>query len=100
MADNRYEKLERMRTEIRRDKAKVAKMQEQIKQKEAKLREAENTQIVADVSAMNMSPEQLGSFLKLIQSGKLSAFMTGQSANNTVINEQTEETEDNEDEEN
>lgn len=41
MADVRYEKLDRIREDIKRDKAKVAKLQEQIKVKEAKLKEAE-----------------------------------------------------------
>lgn len=60
MADVKYEKLDRIREDIKRDKAKVAKLQEQIKVKEAKLKEAEASQIVADVGAMNMTPEQLG----------------------------------------
>lgn len=71
MAEIKYEKLDRIREDIKRDKAKVVKLQEQIKIKEAKLKEAEANQIVADVGAMNMSPEQLGEFLALIQSGGL-----------------------------
>ena len=77
MADVRYEKLDRIREDIKRDKAKVAKLQEQIKVKEAKLKEAEANQIVADVGAMNMSPEQLGEFLALIQSGGLHDLLSG-----------------------
>ena len=77
MADVRYEKLDRIREDIKRDKAKVAKLQEQIKIKEAKLKEAEANQIVADVGAMNMSPEQLGEFLALIQSGGLHDLLSG-----------------------
>lgn len=71
MADIKYEKLDRIREDIKRDKEKLLKLQEQIKAKEAKLKEAEANQIVADVGAMNMSPEQLGEFLALIQSGGL-----------------------------
>ena len=77
MADVRYEKLDRIREDIKRDKAKVVKLQEQIKIKEAKLKEAEANQIVADVGAMNMSPEQLGEFLALIQSGGLHDLLSG-----------------------
>ena len=77
MADVRYEKLDRIREDIKRDKAKVTKLQEQIKIKEAKLKEAEANQIVADVGAMNMSPEQLGEFLALIQSGGLHDLLSG-----------------------
>lgn len=77
MAEIKYEKLDRIREDIKRDKAKVAKLQEQIKIKEAKLKEAEANQIVADVGAMNMSPEQLGEFLALIQSGGLHDLLSG-----------------------
>ena len=77
MAEIKYEKLDRIREDIKRDKAKVAKLQEQIKIKEAKLKEAEANQIVADVGAMNMSPEQLGEFLALIQSGGLYDLLSG-----------------------
>ena len=77
MAEIKYEKLDRIREDIKRDKAKVAKLQEQINIKEAKLKEAEANQIVADVGAMNMSPEQLGEFLALIQSGGLHDLLSG-----------------------
>ncbi len=95
MADNKYDKLERMRADIKRDRAKVAKLQEQIKQKEARLKEAEANQIVADVGAMNMSPEQLGEFLSLIQSGRLNELLSGQVAVKTEATENNE-TEDDE----
>ena len=77
MAEIKYEKFDRIREDIKRDKAKVVKLQEQIKIKEAKLKEAEANQIVADVGAMNMSPEQLGEFLALIQSGGLHDLLSG-----------------------
>lgn len=69
--------FDQIREDIKRDKAKVAKLQEQIKAKEAKLKEAEASQIVADVGAMNMTPEQLGEFLALIQSGGLHELLSG-----------------------
>lgn len=83
MTDNKYEKLDRIRTDIQADRDKLAKMREQakiregkmldqIREKEAKLKEAESLVIVADVGEVNLSPEQLGAFLKLIQSGKIS----------------------------
>lgn len=102
MADNKYDKLERIRADIQKDREKVAKMQEQIKQKEAKLKEAEATQIVADVGAMNMSPEQLGEFLALIQSGKLEQLLGGTgispiSAANVVVNNNDSDAEDEDD---
>ena len=77
MAEVKYEKLDRIREDIKRDRAKVAKLQEQIRTKEAKLKEAEANQIVADVGAMNMTPEQLGEFLALIQNGGLNGLLNG-----------------------
>ena len=97
MADVRYEKLDRIRKDIKRDKAKVAKLQEQIKVKEAKLKEAEASQIVADVGAMNMTPEQLGEFLALIQSGNLTELLSGKSKVVTTVNSREVNEEENED---
>lgn len=89
MADNKYDKLERMRNDIQKDRNKVSKLQEQIKQKEAKLKEAEASQIVSDVDAMNMSPEQLGQFLALIQSGQLSSFLNAQENTMNIAKSET-----------
>ena len=97
MADVRYEKLDRIREDIKRDKAKVAKLQEQIKVKEAKLKEAEASQIVADVGAMNMTPEQLGEFLALIQSGNLNELLSGKTKVVTTVNSSEVNEEENED---
>ncbi len=71
MTDNKYEKLDRMRNDIRRDKEKEKRLHQQILRKEEKLREAEATQIVADVGELKLTPEQLGEFLKLIKSGQM-----------------------------
>lgn len=97
MADVKYEKLDRIREDIKRDKAKVAKLQEQIKVKEAKLKEAEASQIVADVSAVNMTPEQLGEFLALIQSGNLNELLSGKTKVVTTVNSSEVNEEKNED---
>ena len=97
MADVKYEKLDRIREDIKRDKAKVAKLQEQIKVKEAKLKEAEASQIVADVGAMNMTPEQLGEFLALIQSGNLNELLSGKTKVVTTVNSSEVNEEENED---
>lgn len=72
--DNKYDKLERMRADIKKDKEKVARMLDNIKIKQAKLREAEAERIVADVEGMKMSPEELGAFLELIKAGKVPSF--------------------------
>ena len=96
MADVRYEKLDRIREDIKRDKAKVAKLQEQIKVKEAKLKEAEASQIVADVGALKMTPEQLGKYLALIQSGNLNE-KKKKKTNVATANVSSDETDDDED---
>lgn len=75
--ERNYEKLERMREEIRKDKERIAAMQEQVRAKEARLRDAENTRILADVCAMKLSPEEIGSILDMIQAGKLSEVVSG-----------------------
>ena len=97
MADVRYEKLDRIREDIKRDKAKVAKLQEQMKVKEAKLKEAEASQIVADVGAMNLTPEQLGEFLALIQSGNLNELLSGKTKIVTTVSSSEVNEEENED---
>ena len=107
MADSKFEKLDRMRADIQRDREKVARMLEQIKHKEAKLKEAEATVILADVGSYNMTPEQLSDFLKLAASGRLDAILKNTvpvtSTRTRVVTdddeEETDETEENEDEE-
>ena len=42
-----------------------------LKAAEQKLQEAENSQILADVGALNLSPEQLAEFLKLVSNGQV-----------------------------
>ena len=90
-----YDNLVKMRKDIQKDRDKDLALQEQIRNKEERLREAERERIAADVEAMDMSPEQLGSFLDLILSGKLNAFMNGNDVRIDVI-ETYEEDEENE----
>ena len=97
MADVRYEKLDRIREDIKRDKAKVAKLQEQIKVKEAKLKDAEASQIVADVGATNLTAQQIGALLALIQSGNLNELLSGKTKVVTTVNSSEVNEEENED---
>ena len=83
--DNKYDKLERMRADIKRDKEKVARMLDNIKIKQAKLREAEAERIVADVEGMKMSPEELGAFLELIKAGKIPSLKKGEKIDTSEI---------------
>ncbi len=106
MTDGKLEKLERMRADIQRDRDKVTMLLERIKQKEAKLKEAEGSVILDDVWSYNLTPEQLREFLKLVASGKMTMpVKEAEPVTNTkkpVVpddDEEDDETEENEDEE-
>lgn len=66
-----YERLDKLRAEVERCKRKVEDDRQRLKAAEQKLQEAENTQILADVGALNLSPEQLAEFLKLVANGQV-----------------------------
>ena len=88
-----YHNLVKMRKDISKDEDKISALEEQVKGKKEKLKEAERERIAADVEAMDMSPEQLGSFLDLILSGKLKAFMNGNDVRTDVISTYEEDDE-------
>ena len=69
--EDKYEKLRKIRADIEKDRAKVNKLQEQIRGKMEKLREAEATQMVSEIRDLDLSPEQLGELLQMFSSGKL-----------------------------
>ncbi len=99
-----YEKLDKLRAEVERWKRRVESDKAKQKAAEDRLKEAESTQILADVNALNLSPEQLAEFLKLVTSGRPAvethdlAFKT--KANDNDPDEDYNESEDTEDEEN
>ena len=100
-----YEKLDKLRAEVERCKKKIEDDKLKLKQAEARLQEAENSQILSDVGALNLSPEQLAEFLKLATSGKLAAAGTSIGDIDRSTTDETEaddynETEDFDDEEN
>ena len=66
-----YERLDKLRAEVERCKKKVEDDKGRLRVAEQRLQEAENSQILADVGALNLSPEQLAEFLKLATSGQL-----------------------------
>ena len=66
-----YEKLDKLRAEVERCKNRIEDDKAKLKLAEQKLQEAEHTQILADVGALHLSPEQLAEFLKLAASGNL-----------------------------
>ena len=65
-----YERLDRLRGEVERLKKKVEDDKNRLKAAELRLKNAENAQIIADVGALNLSPEQLAQFLQMVQQGE------------------------------
>lgn len=66
-----YEKLDKLRAEVEKWKARIEDDRMKLKSAEQRLQEAENNQILADVGAMNLTPEQLAQFLQLVKNGQL-----------------------------
>lgn len=104
-----YEKLDKLRAEVKRWEQKIEDDKAKLRQAQDKLKEAEHSQILSDVGALNLSPEQLAEFLKLATGGKLgagnldSAFVEKSDRSTYSAEDATEnedETEDFEDEEN
>ena len=78
-----YERLDKLRAEVERCKKKVEDDKVRLRAAEQKLQEAENSQILADVGALNLSPEQLAEFLKLATRGKLGSAGTANAYDTT-----------------
>ena len=102
-----YEKLDKLRAEVKRWEQKIEDDKAKLKLAQERLEKAENEQILADVGALKLKPEQLAEFLKLATSGKLGgegtadAYRTDEAkAAYTDETENEDETEDFEDEEN
>ncbi|MCF0129285.1 MAG: DUF4315 family protein, partial [Pseudobutyrivibrio sp.] len=71
--------VERLKQKIEDDRAKL-------RLAEQRLKEAENTQILTDVGALNLTPEQLAQFLEMVKSGQLNgAAPTSVSVNSTRV---------------
>ena len=73
-----YAKLDKLRDDLKKARAKRDAADAKVKQLEAKLKEEENQQIVSDVASYNLSPEQLAQFLQLAGSGRLQEMLSGQ----------------------
>ena len=72
-----YEKLEKMRDEVSRCERRFKYAEEKLRAAREKLKECEAEQILADVGAMNLTPESLGKFLAIIKSGQLAELLPG-----------------------
>lgn len=64
-----YEKLEKLRAELRRAEKRKKDADLKLKTAQERLKEAENAQILSDVGTFHMTPEQVAEFLKLAASG-------------------------------
>ena len=76
-----YEKLDKIRAELDRAKQRRADADAKVKQLEQKLKEAENSQILADVGALKLTPEQLAQFLQLAADGQLPMMQSNSNTN-------------------
>lgn len=65
-------KLEKIDKELEKARSRLLEWQTKVKELEAKRIEEENTQIVGIVRSLNMSPEELATFLK--RPDKISGF--------------------------
>lgn len=65
-----YEKLDKLRADLERAREKKSEIEAKIKNLEQRLKEAEEAQILADVKALNLSPEQLARFLQMAAKGQ------------------------------
>lgn len=103
-----YEKLDKLRAELSKAKQRRAEADAKVKQLEQKLKDAENTQILADVGALKLTPEQLAQFLQMAANGQFPMAQNSSATNATPITatekendkDEYKESEDFEDEEN
>ena len=65
-----YERLDKLREEVKRRKKMIEVAKTRLKEAEEKLREAENSQILSNVAALNLTPEQLSELLKRVTEGE------------------------------
>lgn len=88
-----YEKLERLREEVRRCEKRFQDAQEKLRLAREKLKECEASQILSDVGALNLTPEDLAKVLAAVKSGQLSDVI---SVNKEKEDKETDEDDDSE----
>ena len=67
-----FEKLDKLREEVRRCEKRRDEANERLKAAQAKLKDAEASQILSDVGALKLSPEEVAKLLQLAAAGQLS----------------------------
>ena len=80
-----FEKLDKLREEVRRCEKRRDEANERLKAAQAKLKEAEASQILSDVGALKLSPEEVAKLLQLAASGQLSVPASENKTENTTI---------------
>lgn len=66
-----YERLDKLRDDVKRAEKRKQDAEVKLRTAQAKLKEAENSQILSDVGALNLTPEQVAQFLQLAATGRL-----------------------------
>lgn len=72
-----YERLDKLRDELKRAEKRKEDADKKLKIAQDRLREAESTQILADVEALHLTPEQVGQFLSMAANGQLPGIGAG-----------------------
>lgn len=79
-----FEKLDKLREEVRRCEKRRDEANERLKAAQAKLKDAEASQILSDVGALKLSPEEVAKLLQLAASGQLSVSTADNKTENTT----------------
>jgi hypothetical protein len=66
-----FERLDKLREEVKRCEKRRDEANERLKAAQAKLKEAEASQILSDVGALKLSPEEVARLLQMAASGQL-----------------------------
>ena len=79
-----FEKLDKLREEVGRLEKRRDEANERLKAAQAKLKEAEASQILSDVGALKLTPEEVARLLQLAASGQLSVPTAENKTENTT----------------
>ncbi len=75
-----YERIERLREDLERARKRRAEAEARVRLCESRLKDAENNQIIAEVNARKLRPEQVAQLLALASDGQLDALLSGKAA--------------------
>jgi hypothetical protein len=72
-----YERLDKLRDEVKRAEKRLADAQKKLKAAQERLKEGEASQILSDVGALKLTPEELAKVLDLVKKGQLDPDASG-----------------------